>query len=64
MSKRHFPGVPLRTERLLLRPYRNSDMEAVFAIRSDPEVMRFWSTPPLTEREQARAIVTRDIAGF
>lgn len=64
MSRSHFPGVPLRTERLQLRPYRDSDTEAVFEIRSDPRVMRFWSTPPLTDLEQAREIVSRDIAFF
>jgi len=59
-----FEGIPLRTDRLRLRPYRDSDAEAVFVIRSDPKVMRYWGSPPWTSIEQAHEAVTRDITGF
>jgi [ribosomal protein S5]-alanine N-acetyltransferase len=36
----------LRTERLVLRRARLSDVEAMHRIMSDPIVMRYWSTPP------------------
>ncbi|KAK5102947.1 hypothetical protein LTS08_003749 [Lithohypha guttulata] len=36
----------LTTPRLLLREARPSDAEALFEAFSDPEVMRYWSTPP------------------
>lgn len=35
------PEWPLRTERLELRPYRDSDLEVFHAMRSDPEVVRY-----------------------
>jgi len=45
----------LQTERLTLRPARESDLDALFAILSDPRATRYWSTPPHTDRD-----VTRD----
>ena len=39
----------LETPRLRLRPYRADDAEAMFALYSDPRVMRYWSFPPWTE---------------
>ena len=36
----------IRTERLLLRRARIDDAAAMHAIMSDPEAMRYWSTPP------------------
>lgn len=44
----------LRTERLVLRPARWSDLEPLHQIFTDPQVMRFWSRPPHTELEQTR----------
>jgi len=32
---------PIETERLLLRPYRESDLDDLYAIRSRPEVVRY-----------------------
>ena len=36
----------IRTERLLLRRARSEDARAMHAIMSDPQAMRYWSTPP------------------
>lgn len=36
----------IRTERLLLRPPRDEDLEALHAMFSDPETMRYWDRPP------------------
>jgi RimJ/RimL family protein N-acetyltransferase len=36
----------LQTERLVLRPARGSDLEAVHAILSDPRATAYWSTLP------------------
>lgn len=44
----------LRTERLVLRPARWSDLEPLHRIFADPVVMRFWSRPPHIELEQTR----------
>ena len=43
----------LRTARLDLRPLVAGDADRLFAIHSDPEVMRYGSTPAWTERAQA-----------
>lgn len=42
------------TERLVLRPAREDDLEAMHAVLSDPLAMRYWSTPPHTERAETR----------
>ena len=47
------PDWPLETERLRLRPYEKSDLDAYHAIRSQPEVVRYLYEDPLT-LEQAR----------
>lgn len=58
-------GVPvLETPRLRLRAYRAADAEAMFAIYSDPRVMRYWSFPPWVEQAQASAYVERALAGM
>ncbi|KPF79021.1 GNAT family N-acetyltransferase [Novosphingobium sp. AAP93] len=36
----------LRTERLLLRPVRADDIDALHAIMRQPQAMAYWSTPP------------------
>ncbi|MBA4342365.1 MAG: GNAT family N-acetyltransferase [Methylibium sp.] len=55
-----FLNLPLRTERLLLRPYRPADAQALLDIFSDPLVMRYWSSPPWTSIDQAHAAIERD----
>ena len=59
-----FENVRLQTPRLLLRPLRLDDADALLAIFSDPQVMRYWSTPPWTSSEQALAMVHRDLDGM
>ena len=48
----------LPTERLVLRAVTENDASALFAIFSDDAVMRYWSRPPMTSIEDARALVT------
>ena len=43
----------LHAERLILRPLAASDAAALFAVFSDPEVMRYWSSAPWTGIAQA-----------
>lgn len=52
--------VELPTARLLLRPLREGDAPALLAIFSDPETMRYWSTPPWTSIDPAHAMIERD----
>jgi RimJ/RimL family protein N-acetyltransferase len=42
---------PLETERLLLRPYTDGDFEALYAMRSSPEVVRYLYWEAQTEDE-------------
>jgi RimJ/RimL family protein N-acetyltransferase len=55
--------VRLRTTRLTLRPVEPADADALLTIFSDPEVMRYWSSPPWTTRGQAEAMVADEQAG-
>jgi ribosomal-protein-alanine N-acetyltransferase len=55
------PGLPvLETPRLRLRLPVDADVPALFAIFSDPETMRFWTTPPMGGLSEAEAYL-RDI---
>jgi RimJ/RimL family protein N-acetyltransferase len=49
----------LESERLRLRAYRAQDLDALYALYSDPRVMRYWSFPPWHELAQARAYLDR-----
>lgn len=44
----------IETQRLLLRPYRAADAEAVYACFSDPAVVRFEPYEPITRAEAAK----------
>ena len=49
MPRERYPEMVLRGERILLRPMREEDAEAVVRWRSDPAVRRwFFSTDPIT----------------
>jgi RimJ/RimL family protein N-acetyltransferase len=47
----------LTSERLRLRELIESDIPALFAVFSDPLVMRYWSSLPLTERSEAARLL-------
>jgi RimJ/RimL family protein N-acetyltransferase len=49
----------LETERMQLRALAPGDREDVFAVFSDPAVMRFWSSEPMTQLAQADALIER-----
>lgn len=57
-----FPHLPLRTSRLALRPLREADVAALFAIHRDPDAMRYWDAPIWKSDERGRAMVARDLA--
>lgn len=56
-----FDAFALRTERLLLRPFREADAHALFAIFSDPRVTRYWSKPPWRSMDSAHERIAMDI---
>ena len=62
MPKLH--PIELRTERLKLRWLVPSDAAAQFAIFSDPEVMRYWSSAAWTDMAQAEGAVEQAIEGY
>jgi RimJ/RimL family protein N-acetyltransferase len=57
-------GVVLRTERLVLRPLRRGDEEALFALYSDPLFMRYWNTPPWPVLAEAAKVIGEDLAAM
>jgi len=59
-----FSDLTLSTARLLLRPLAPGDVDAVFAMRSDPVVQRYGSHPPWTERQTAVDYIERDRRGM
>lgn len=57
--------VILTSERLVLRPLHEDDADDIFATYADPEVMRYWTGAPWTERTRALEYIAageRDIA--
>lgn len=51
------PTPTLHTARLRLRPFDDGDADALFAMHSDPFVMRYWDGPPWTERARAELFI-------
>ncbi len=55
MDWQTFPTIT--TTRLTLRRISLDDVDAMFEVFSNVEVMRYWSTPPLTDRAGALELV-------
>jgi RimJ/RimL family protein N-acetyltransferase len=53
-----FAPSSIETERLRLRPFERSDLDAVFSIYSRPDVVRYLYDPPRS-REEAAALLER-----
>ncbi len=49
----------LRTPRLHLRPFASADADALFALHSNARVLRYWDSPPWTERSRAEQFIAR-----
>ena len=54
----------LRTARLTLRPFAETDLDAFAAMMADPEVMRFLGAGPTAGRTRTRAETWASMAGF
>ena len=54
----------LETARLILRPFRESDAEAVHAWFSDPQVFRFYGFGPYSSLEDTRECIRNYIEHF
>ncbi len=52
------PAFPqLQGKRVRLRGPRADDTDALFALFSDADVMRYWSRPPMTARSEAEGLI-------
>jgi ribosomal-protein-alanine N-acetyltransferase len=59
------PAFPrLQGKRVRLRAPSADDADAVFALFADPEVMRYWSRPPMTTRDEAEGLIAEILDGF
>ncbi|GAA1808588.1 GNAT family protein [Nocardioides hankookensis] len=52
----------LITERLRLRPFTDADSDDVYALHSDAHVLRYWDSPPWTDRARSEQFVARSRA--
>lgn len=48
----------LSTARLRLRPFTDADADALFTLHSSARVLRYWDSPPWTERSRAERFLT------
>lgn len=59
------PGFPqLQGARVRLRGPRAEDVGAIFALFSDPRVMRYWSSAPMLETAQAESKIAELMDAF
>lgn len=47
----------LQSARLLLRPFAEADLEALYTLQSNARVLRYWNSPPWTDRARAPAFL-------
>ena len=53
-----FDSAPtLRTARLRLRPFTDADADALFAMHSSAYVLRYWDSPPWSDRSRAARFI-------
>jgi ribosomal-protein-alanine N-acetyltransferase len=56
----HWERLPtIEASRVSLRWISEGDVDAFYAIYSNPEVMRYWSTPPLADRQAAANLMKK-----
>lgn len=53
MARMSLPTPTLITARLRLRPFADPDADALYALHSSAHVLRYWDSPPWTERSRA-----------
>ncbi len=57
VSRVTVPAPTLETDRLRLRPFEDSDANALFALHSNARVMRYWDAPPWREATRATQFI-------
>ena len=58
MTRMSLSTPTLHTARLRLRPFNDSDANALFAMHSNAYVLRYWDAPPWNERLRAERFIT------
>jgi len=53
------PTPTLHTSRLRLRAFTDADADVLFALQSDPVVLRYWDAPPWRDRGRAERFIER-----
>lgn len=53
------PTPSLSTARLRLRPFEEADGDDLFALQSDAHVLRYWDSPPWTERSRVDTFLAK-----
>lgn len=51
----------ITTKHLLLRPMRASELEGLFAVYSNPDAMKYWSTLPHDDLAQMAALIKETV---
>ena len=51
------PAPTARTARLRLRPFTEGDTDALFALHSNPHVLRYWDSPPWSDPSRAARFI-------
>ena len=51
------PTPTLHTDRLRLRPFADADAEALYALQSSAQVLRYWDSPPWSEPSRAERFI-------
>ncbi len=57
MTQVSLPTPTLQTARLHLRPVTEADADALFALHSSAHALRYWDSPPWTERGRAERFI-------
>ena len=50
-------NIRIETERLIMRPFQKDDVERLFLLDSNPEVMKYIGIKPLTKIEQSAEVI-------
>src|SRR6201996_3421053 len=59
MTRMALPAPTLHTARLRLRPFGDADADDLFALHSNAFVLRYWDSPPWTDRSRAEQFIAR-----
>jgi ribosomal-protein-alanine N-acetyltransferase len=59
MASMVLPTPTLTTARLRLRPVTSDDADALFALHSSAHVLRYWDSPPWSDRSRAERFIAR-----